>query len=67
VALAVGLAAELMDFYHIAFEHVVGHYERDPRGDKRDPGAQFMADFRERLSAYRARRSPLKQQLLATP
>ncbi len=67
VTLAVTLVAQLMDFYHIAFEHVVGHYERDPRGDKRDPGVRFMAAFREQLAAYRARRSPLKKQLLASP
>jgi hypothetical protein len=65
VALAVGLVSQLMDFYHIAFDHVVGHYERDPRGDKRDPGVRFMAAFRERLAAYRGRLSPLKQQVFA--
>lgn len=62
VALTVGLVSQLMDFYHIAFEHVVGHYERDPRGDKRDPGIRFMAAFRERLAAYRRQLAPLKQQ-----
>jgi hypothetical protein len=67
VALAVGLVSQLMDFYYIEFEHVVGHYERDPRGDKRDPGLIFMAAFRERLAAYRGRLTPLKHQHLATP
>ena len=67
VALAVGLVSQLMDFYHIAPQHVVGHYERDPRGDKRDPGPRFMAAFREQLAAYRGRLSPLKQQAFAAP
>jgi hypothetical protein len=67
VALGVALVSQLMDFYHVAPEHVLGHYERDPRGDKRDPGVQFMATFRQRLAAYRSRLSPLKQQLLAVP
>lgn len=65
VALAVALVSRLMDFYHIGFEYIVGHYERDPRGDKRDPGMQFMAAFRGRLAAYRGRLAPLKQQLLS--
>lgn len=67
IALTVALVSQLMDFYQIAYEHVVGHYERDPRGDKRDPGRRFMAAFRERLAAYRGRLTPLKQQLFATP
>ena len=67
VALAVALVSRLMDFYHITSEHVVGHYERDARGDKRDPGVQFMAAIRERLAAYRGRLSPHKQQFLAAP
>lgn len=67
VDLAVRLVARLMDHYAIAPEHVAGHFERDPRGDKRDPGAQFMAKFRTRLAAYRAGRTPLKQQALAEP
>ena len=67
VALAVRLVARLMEHYDIAPAHVVGHYERDPRGDKRDPGLQFMAGFRTQLAAYRASRSPLKQQALAEP
>jgi hypothetical protein len=56
-----------MDHYAIAPEHVLGHFERDLRGDKRDPGVNFMADFRTRLADYRSRRSPLKQQALAEP
>jgi hypothetical protein len=67
VTLSVALVSQLMDFYHIAFEHVVGHYERDPRGLKRDPGPLFMAGFRERLAAYRGRLSPLKPQAIALP
>ena len=64
IGLTVRLVSRLMDFYGIAFEHVVGHYERDPRGLKVDPGRKFMADFRERLRAYRAGLSPLRRQLL---
>jgi hypothetical protein len=67
VALAVSLVSQLMDYYQIASEHVVGHFQRDPRGDKRDPGEQFMTAFHTQLAAYRARRSPLKQQFLAAP
>jgi len=67
VTLTVRLVSRLMDHYAIACAHVVGHFERDPRGDKRDPGVHFMATFRERLAAYRARLSPLKQQALAEP
>ena len=62
VARAVQLVARLMDHYRIALEHVVGHFERDPRGDKRDPGTKFLAEFREGLKAYRASQSPLKRQ-----
>ncbi len=65
VRLAVSLVSRLMDHYQIAFEHVVGHFERDAREKKIDPGVSFMADFRERLRAYRASLSPLKTQLLA--
>jgi hypothetical protein len=65
VAGTVHLVSRLMDHYQIAFAHVVGHYERDPRGDKRDPGATFMAGFRERLLAYRATLSPVKRRHLA--
>jgi hypothetical protein len=67
VAQTVSLVSQLMDYYHIAFEHVVGHYERDPRGDKRDPGVQFMAAFRERLAEYRSQLAPLKMQSFAAP
>ncbi len=59
------LVSRLMDHYQIAFAHVVGHYERDPRGDKRDPGKTFMAGFRERLLAHRASLSPVKRNHLA--
>jgi N-acetyl-anhydromuramyl-L-alanine amidase AmpD len=62
---AVRLTALLMDFYGLAFEHVVGHYERDDRGLKTDPGVQFMAGLREQLAAYRAARSPVKSILLS--
>jgi hypothetical protein len=65
LALTVRLVSQLMDHYAVAYEHVVGHFERDPRGDKRDPGVHFMAKFREKLSAYRASRSPLKEALSA--
>ena len=42
-----------------------GHFERDPRGDKKDPGEKLMADFRERLKAYRAALSPAKRSLIS--
>ena len=61
IRLTVRLVSQLMDFYRIAFEHVVGHFERDLRGDKKDPGVKFMADFREWLRAYRASLSPIKR------
>jgi N-acetyl-anhydromuramyl-L-alanine amidase AmpD len=67
VRLAVRLASQLIDFYRIHPQHVVGHFERDPRGDKRDPGVVFMETFRQRLAAYRARLSPLKPQALGEP
>ncbi len=67
VTLTVRLVSRLMDHYAIAFAHVAGHFERDPRGDKRDPGVKFMATFRDRLAAYRASLAPLKQQALAEP
>lgn len=57
----VRLVSRLMDFYSIGFAHVVGHYERDPRGIKTDPGRQFMADFRDRLQSYRTSLAPLKR------
>jgi hypothetical protein len=65
VRLTVRLVSQLMDFYRIAGEHVVGHYERDDRGLKEDPGVKFMADFRERLRAYRASLSPVKFGLIS--
>lgn len=61
----VHLTSQLMDFYDIAFEHVVGHFERDDRGLKEDPGVKFMADFRTRLQTYRASLSPVKHQFLS--
>lgn len=64
VRLTVRLVSQLMDYYHLPFENVLGHYERDDRGLKKDPGEKFMAGFREKLSAYRASLSPTKQQLL---
>jgi N-acetyl-anhydromuramyl-L-alanine amidase AmpD len=67
VALTVRLVSQLMDHYAVAPAHVVGHFERDARGDKRDPGVRFMADFRARLAAHRATLAPLKQQSLAEP
>jgi len=64
IRLTVRLISQLMDFYHIPFAHVVGHYERDDRGLKIDPGKKFMADFRKRLKAYRAQLSPTKRWLI---
>lgn len=63
----VRLTAQLMDFYAISFEHVVGHFERDPRGLKKDPGLRFMADFRERLNIYRTHADPLTRERLVYP
>jgi len=63
----VRLISQLMDFYAIPFRSVVGHYERDERGIKTDPGEKFMADFRKRLRAYRARLSPFRKMLIANP
>lgn len=59
------LVSALMDYYSIPFEKVLGHYERDARGLKRDPGEQFMADFRELLAAHRRQLSPLKHSVFA--
>jgi hypothetical protein len=56
-----------MDFYDINYWHVVGHFECDARGLKRDPGTVFMATFRQRLAAYRASRTPFKRQALGEP
>jgi hypothetical protein len=63
----VALVALLMDYYAISFEHVAGHFERDPSGLKRDPGVKFMAQFRQRLQAYRAAQAPAKRQFWAGP
>jgi hypothetical protein len=65
VTRTVRLVSSLMDHYRISYARVVGHYERDERGDKRDPGPTFMAAFRERLLAYRGRLSPVKRRHLA--
>jgi hypothetical protein len=65
IVLTVALVSRLMDHYRIAFDHVAGHFERDPRGDKRDPGVRFMASFRERLAEYRASLSPVTRRHLA--
>jgi hypothetical protein len=67
VRLTVRLVSQLMDFYAIPFEKVVGHYERDDRGLKHDPGVQFLAAFREQLAAYRAAVTPAKQHFFADP
>ncbi|OGO48857.1 MAG: hypothetical protein A2W37_06225 [Chloroflexi bacterium RBG_16_63_12] len=64
IRLTLRLVSQLMDFYGIPFEHVAGHFERDSRGDKKDPGEKFMADFRTRLKAYRAKLSPTKRSAL---
>jgi N-acetyl-anhydromuramyl-L-alanine amidase AmpD len=65
VRLTVRLTSLLMDFYGITFEHIAGHYERDDRGLKDDPGKKFMAAFREKLKAYRRSLSPIKQQFVS--
>ncbi len=57
----VALVSLLMDYYAIGFEHVAGHFERDPSGLKRDPGVKFMAEFRQMLSSYRATLAPNKR------
>jgi len=67
VDLTVRLVSQLMDFYDINFGHVAGHFERDARGLKRDPGVVFMATFRQRLANYRASLSSLKRQALGEP
>lgn len=67
VARTLQLVSLLMDFYHLPPASVVGHYERDDRGLKRDPGPQFMAAFRDQLRAYRANRPPLKTALQPAP
>jgi hypothetical protein len=60
----VQLVSLLMDYYHIDFQHVAGHYERDPSLMKHDPGVKFMAVFRQRLLAYRADLGPAKLKYL---
>lgn len=61
----VALTSLLMDYYALPFERVVGHFERDERGLKKDPGEKFMAEFRMKLAEYRASRSPIKQLLIS--
>ena len=53
-----------MDYYQIDFQHVAGHYERDPSRLKHDPGVKFMAAFRKRLLSYRAALAPNKLKYL---
>jgi len=67
IHLTVRLISHLMDFYGIAFEHIAGHFERDLRREKDDPGIKFMANFRERLTAYRASLSPVKRRFISSP
>jgi hypothetical protein len=67
VRLTVRLISQLLDFYRLAPEAVFGHFERDERGLKQDPGVKFMASFREQLAAYRASLSPIKQQFWPDP
>ncbi len=64
VQLTLQLVAQLMDYYAIPLEHIAGHFERDLRGLKVDPGPKFLADFRKKLQTYRATRSPLKQLMI---
>jgi len=64
IRLTLLLVSQLMDFYGLPLAHIVGHFERDERGLKQDPGEKFLAEFRERLQAYRVKLSPLKQMLL---
>lgn len=67
VRLTLLLVSQLMDYYAIQPEHIAGHYERDLRELKEDPGPKFLAKFREQLNLYRAKRSPLKIDLLSNP
>ena len=60
------LTSLLMDYYHIGFAHIAGHFERDPSHTKHDPGVKFMATFRQRLQDYRAAREPTKQRYWVT-
>lgn len=66
VQLTLFLVSVLMDFYRIPFENVVGHFERDLRGLKQDPGVRFMASFRQQLAAYRRTLTPTKRWLNAS-
>ncbi len=63
VRLTLQLVSQLMDYYAIPFERVFGHYERDDRGLKTDPGPAFLASFRQQLAAYRALLSPARRWL----
>jgi hypothetical protein len=58
------LVSLLMDYYQVDFQHVAGHYERDPSQMKHDPGVKFMAAFRQRLLGYRAALAPTKLKYL---
>ena len=60
------LVSLLMDYYQIDFQHVAGHYQRDPSQLKHDPGVKFMASFRQRLLTYRASLAPSKRRYLAS-
>ena len=58
------LVSLLMDYYQIDFQHIAGHYERDPSFQKHDPGVKFMAQFRQRLAEYRQALAPNKARYL---
>lgn len=58
VWLTVQLVSRLMDHYGIPARSLYGHFERDERGLKHDPGVNFMAAFRQRLAAFRDERGP---------
>jgi hypothetical protein len=64
VARAVELVANLMEYYSIDLAGVAGHFERDLRGLKDDPGPAFMAAFRDRLARYRAARPVSRRRLI---
>jgi N-acetyl-anhydromuramyl-L-alanine amidase AmpD len=64
VGRAVQLVANLMEYYGIGPAGVVGHFERDLRGKKLDPGPVFMAAFRDRLARYRAARPATRRRLI---
>jgi hypothetical protein len=67
IRLTARLVSLLMDFYGITFPNIYGHFERDLRGLKEDPGLNFMADFRHYLQVYRAQLAPIKRELLQLP